>query len=187
MRVKTHFLLIALCLQIRNPARPPAVRASAAAYLGSFLARASFIGDATLRPALVYLLEFSQAYVELHALYEQQGVSLSSSSASDSFASRSLSSVNGRPGALPPLPPRVVFYAVMQAAFYVVCFTAGLLRERSGGVTFLASLPWGACVASPLDPLSRCLGSVAGLFCVCVPRVIISFHRIFTRPPLFVL
>ena len=77
----------------------------------------------------------------------------------------------GGNGLLPALPPVAVFYAVMQAACYVVCFTAGLLRSHPGGAAFLASLPWGPCIACPLDPLSRCLPSVGAEF-VRVARVL---------------
>ena len=56
-----------------------------------------------------------------------------------------------------PLNPgdtgHLVFYCVMQAVCYILCFTSKRFEQEKNGVQFLRSWDWTRILNSPLDPL----------------------------------
>ena len=66
---------------------------------------------------------------------------------------------------LPEPPSADLFSAIMQAAFYVICFRGADFRARVGGVESLRSLAWGRlCSSRVFDPLARAPPAVAREF-----------------------
>lgn len=65
----TDRLVGRLIAQVRHQERTLLLRAFASSYLGSLLARASYVDDTTLRSALYYCAEWAHGYVDLHAAH----------------------------------------------------------------------------------------------------------------------
>lgn len=66
-----------LVTHMRNSDKSPLMRATAAAYLGSFLARSSTVDDTTVRSALYFMLEWAHGYCDLweaHASHSAHAV-----------------------------------------------------------------------------------------------------------------
>ncbi len=59
------------------------------------------------------------------------------------------------------------FFSICQATMYTVCFHAAALHMKTGGVEFLASLPWRHVLLSALHPLNHCLQVPVCMFAGC--------------------
>ncbi|KAL7754086.1 DNA independent RNA polymerase I transcription factor [Sorochytrium milnesiophthora] len=105
----TQFLLFYLCSlnpalsddflgllarKIVDTAAPPILRVTAALYMASFVARASYLPPSVVRNCFLLLVQWSQAYVEK----------------------------NEAPDTFPDVERYGVFYAVTQAVLYIFCF-----------------------------------------------------------------
>jgi len=189
----TQFLLFLLCAcdvsfaerfvarllhNIRNPDKSPLMRCTCAAYAGSFLARAAYVDDTTLRSALLYLMEYAHAYVALYDAHARRGEQVARLlELQKQLPAQQLVLTDEETGTiivippgcdpascmppLVPLPPRSVWYAVVQAALYITCFHAASLHGKAGGLEYLRSLDWQPLMTCALDPLAHVLESVA--------------------------
>eukprot|EP00300_Choanocystis_sp_HF-7_P041882 c8660_g1_i1.p1 GENE.c8660_g1_i1~~c8660_g1_i1.p1 ORF type:complete len:649 (-),score=85.50 c8660_g1_i1:17-1963(-) len=116
--------------------KPAVVRAAAASYLASFLARAKYVTVATVQKALVDISQWLLAYIETHT------------------------------GDFDPnhLMAHQPFYACAQALLYVLCFHFDAISAEANGARFLAGLGLDRVVSSVLNPLAVCVGSVVEVF-----------------------
>ncbi|KAL6476432.1 hypothetical protein MHYP_G00149310 [Metynnis hypsauchen] len=124
---------------LQSPCQPPVIRQAAAAYMGSFLARAKFLPIATVRVCLDLLVPWLHLYIE------------NQDSGSKVFCDISLHGP---------------FYAACQAVFYTLIFRHKAILEGNmkKGLAYLQSLNLERIVMSQLNPLKVCLPAVTNLF-----------------------
>ncbi|KAI5629464.1 RNA polymerase I-specific transcription initiation factor RRN3 [Silurus asotus] len=124
---------------LQSPSQPAVLRQTAAAYMGSFLARAKFIPIATVRACLDLLVPWLHLYID------------SQDSGSKAFCDISLHGP---------------FYASCQAVFYTLIFRhrAILGGNMKKGLAYLQSLNLERIVMSQLNPLKVCLPAVTNMF-----------------------
>ncbi|RVE68952.1 hypothetical protein OJAV_G00072840 [Oryzias javanicus] len=136
---------------LQNPSQPVVLRQSAAAYLGSFLARAKFIPMLTVRACLDLLVSWIHGYMDSQDRSDRQvccDVSLHGP-----------------------------FYASCQALFYTLVFRHRAILETSmkKGLEYLQSMNLERVVMSQLNPLKVCLPSVAAMFAAITRKYQIVF------------
>ncbi|XP_024147068.1 RNA polymerase I-specific transcription initiation factor RRN3 [Oryzias melastigma] len=136
---------------LQNPSQPVVLRQSAAAYLGSFLARAKFIPMLTVRACLDLLVSWIHGYMD-------------SQDRSDRQVCCDIS-LHGP------------FYASCQALFYTLVFRHRAILETSmkKGLEYLQSMNLERVVMSQLNPLKVCLPSVALMFAAITRKYQIVF------------
>ncbi|KAL7860924.1 hypothetical protein AOLI_G00172730 [Acnodon oligacanthus] len=124
---------------LQSPSQPAVIRQAAAAYMGSFLARAKFLSIATVRVCLDLLVPWLHLYIE------------NQDSGSKVFCDISLHGP---------------FYAACQAVFYTLIFRHKAILEGNmkKGLAYLQSLNLERIVMSQLNPLKVCLPAVTNLF-----------------------
>ncbi|KAL7850063.1 hypothetical protein SRHO_G00194120 [Serrasalmus rhombeus] len=124
---------------LQSPSLPAVIRQAAAAYMGSFLARAKFLPIATVRVCLDLLVPWLHLYIE------------NQDSGSKVFCDISLHGP---------------FYAACQAVFYTLIFRHKAILEGNmkKGLAYLQSLNLERIVMSQLNPLKVCLPAVTNLF-----------------------
>lgn len=121
------------------------LRQSASAYLASFLARAKYVRQSTLRSTFSHLLRWITDEVE------EVGENYTDSEESKRR--------------------NTLFYTISQAVFYLLCFQGGFIAAADQGKEFLAAFLWERIIRSPMNPLKYCLESVRREF-VRVARVL---------------
>jgi RNA polymerase I-specific transcription initiation factor RRN3 len=129
-----------LCDIFESKARPPNTRMSAAAYLASYLARASYLPLTVVVESMRRLLEWCVSYAQL---------------AEDR---RNLSMTTADPVL------HGVFYCACQAVMYVLCYRLKDLTEDQRSKRVLRTLPLQELVEHYLKPLTVCLPSVVDEF-----------------------
>ena len=106
---------------------PVITRQTCCVYCASFVCRAKFVSIDIVRSVLYFSLVWVQKYIEGYDLQDRP--------------------LN------PGDPGHVVFYSVMQAVCYIVCFTSRRFEQESSGLAFLRKWDWTRILNSPLDPL----------------------------------
>lgn len=129
-----------LCNIVMAVTRSPNTRMSAAAYVASFLARASFLPLPIISATLARLASWCLAYAT-HA-------SQIAGSAQLDYDVRLHS----------------VFYSACQALLYVLCYRMPQLAGSPTELQLLHGLPLRALLSHPLNPLKMCLESVVQEF-----------------------
>ena len=140
----TRFLLH----QVGNEQIHAEARIASAAYLASFLARASFVPLSTVLPPLKHLLLWAERY-----------------------QIETISKLGGAPARL-DVALHGVFYAVMQGCLYLLCYKNSALGkpEAAGDREVIGELV-GRIVKGPLNPLKFCQDAVLIEFERCsLPR-----------------
>ena len=116
---------------------PVITRQTCCAYCASFICRASFVSIDIIRSVLYFSLTWINKYIDMlpsmrEVMYRYD--------AQDN-----------------PLNPgdtgHLVFYSIMQAVCYILCFTSKRFEQEKNGVQFLRSWDWTRILNSPLDPL----------------------------------
>uniref|UniRef100_A0A3P9MF05 RRN3 homolog, RNA polymerase I transcription factor n=1 Tax=Oryzias latipes TaxID=8090 RepID=A0A3P9MF05_ORYLA len=136
---------------LQSPSQPVVLRQSAAAYLGSFLARAKFIPMLTVRACLDLLVGWIHAYLDSQERSDRQvccDISLHGP-----------------------------FYASCQALFYTLVFRHRAILEAGmkKGLEYLQSMNLERVVMSQLNPLKVCLPSVAVMFAAVTRKYQVVF------------
>lgn len=129
-----------LCDIFISKTRPPNTRMSAAAYLASYLARASYLPQSVVLESVRRLLEWCVSYAQLAE--DRRNPCMSTAD--------------------PVL--HGVFYSACQAVMYVLCFRLKDLTEDSKLKRILRNLPLQELVEHHLKPLMVCLPSVVEEF-----------------------
>ncbi|CAI5474700.1 unnamed protein product [Closterium sp. Yama58-4] len=172
---------------LTSPSRSLNSRMSAAAYLASFLARASFIPLMHIVSSLTRVVEWCLAHSHSRRPDSPTGSSTAASRSSrgregrQGKAERAAPSPrastggpgrgsdgggtggSGSPRSQPPLAPSPqdhIFYAACQAVLYVLCYRMQHLRADSQANSALHAMPLNQLLSSHLCPLSVCLESV---------------------------
>ncbi|XP_072916598.1 RNA polymerase I-specific transcription initiation factor RRN3 [Hemitrygon akajei] len=124
---------------LQNPNNPAVMRQTAASYIGSFLARASYIPLATVKACLDLLVPWLQHYID------------SQDAGTKGYCDVAL---HGS------------FYSACQAVFYIFIFHCKQLLDGNlkKGLTYLENLNFERIVMCQLNPLKVCLPSVVNLF-----------------------
>ncbi|MCJ8739011.1 hypothetical protein PDJAM_G00042450 [Pangasius djambal] len=135
---------------LQSPSQPAVLRQAAAAYMGSFLARAKFIPIATVRACLDLLVPWLHLYID------------SQDSGSKAFCDVSLHGP---------------FYASCQAVFYTLIFRHRAILEGNmkKGLAYLQSLNLERIVMSQLNPLKVCLPAVTNMFAAIMRKYQLVF------------
>ncbi|KAM9457670.1 RNA polymerase I-specific transcription initiation factor RRN3 [Clarias gariepinus] len=135
---------------LQSPSQPAVLRQAAAAYMGSFLARAKFIPIATVRACLDLLVPWLHLYID------------SQDSGSKAFCDVSLHGP---------------FYASCQAVFYTLIFRHKAILEGNmkKGLAYLQSLNLERIVMSQLNPLKVCLPAVTNMFAAIMRKYQLVF------------
>ncbi|CAM6032913.1 unnamed protein product, partial [Sphagnum compactum] len=129
-----------LCDIFTSKMRPPNTRMSAAAYLASYLARASYLPPSVILDSVRSLLEWCVSYAQLAE--DRKNPSMSTADPV----------MHG------------VFYSACQAVMYVLCFRLKELTDDPRQKRALRTLPLQELVEHHLNPLSVCLPSVVEEF-----------------------
>ncbi|CAI7927570.1 unnamed protein product, partial [Closterium sp. NIES-54] len=172
---------------LTSPSRSLNSRMSAAAYLASFLARASFIPLMHIVSSLTRVVEWCLAHSHSRRPDSPTGSTTAASSSSrgregrQGKAERAAPSPrastggatrgrdggdtggSGSPRSQPPLAPSPqdhIFYAACQAVLYVLCYRMQHLVADSHANSALHAMPLNQLLSSHLRPLSVCLESV---------------------------
>eukprot|EP00232_Nephroselmis_pyriformis_P026413 CAMPEP_0182870090 /NCGR_PEP_ID=MMETSP0034_2-20130328/10311_1 /TAXON_ID=156128 /ORGANISM="Nephroselmis pyriformis, Strain CCMP717" /LENGTH=527 /DNA_ID=CAMNT_0025002577 /DNA_START=170 /DNA_END=1750 /DNA_ORIENTATION=+ len=145
--------------RLLSPALPANSRLAAAAYLASFLARASFVPLDVTVSALHIICQWCLTYAgEARPLAKTASVGVMTI---DSSALRRTSSVP----AMPSSQEHVVFYGAAQAVMYVLCYRMGAVARAPGTLgAQLRQLPVQALLETPLAPLAGVLSTIAQEF-----------------------
>ncbi|XP_062915161.1 RNA polymerase I-specific transcription initiation factor RRN3 [Mobula hypostoma] len=124
---------------LQNPNNPAVMRQTAASYIGSFLARASYIPLATVKACLDLLVPWLHHYID------------SQDAGTKGYCDVAL---HGS------------FYSACQAVFYIFIFHCKQLLDGNlkKGLTYLQNLNFERIVMCQLNPLKVCLPSVVNLF-----------------------
>ncbi|XP_067859350.1 RNA polymerase I-specific transcription initiation factor RRN3 isoform X2 [Heptranchias perlo] len=124
---------------MQNPNNPVVIRQAAAGYIGSFLARATYIPVVTVKACLDLLVPWLHHYID------------SQDAGSKAYCDVAL---HGS------------FYSACQAVFYIFIFRYKQLLDGNlrKGLTYLQSLNFERMVMCQLNPLKVCLPSVINLF-----------------------
>ncbi|KAK2829688.1 hypothetical protein Q7C36_017678 [Tachysurus vachellii] len=135
---------------LQSPSQPAVLRQAAAAYMGSFLARAKFVPIATVRACLDLLVPWLHLYIDTQ------------DSGSKAFCDVSLHGP---------------FYASCQAVFYTLIFRHKAIVEGSmkKGLAYLQSLNLERIVMSQLNPLKVCLPAVTNMFAAIMRKYQLVF------------
>ncbi|XP_026991720.1 RNA polymerase I-specific transcription initiation factor RRN3 [Tachysurus fulvidraco] len=135
---------------LQSPSQPAVLRQAAAAYMGSFLARAKFIPIATVRACLDLMVPWLHLYID------------SQDSGSKAFCDISLHGP---------------FYASCQAVFYTLIFRHKAIVEGNmkKGLAYLQSLNLERIVMSQLNPLKVCLPAVTNMFAAIMRKYQLVF------------
>ncbi|XP_062507998.1 RNA polymerase I-specific transcription initiation factor RRN3-like isoform X2 [Corticium candelabrum] len=142
--------LLRLWTTVESVSLSATVRQAAAAYIGSFAARAKYLPLSCVKTVLELLVGWIHRYVDQFDHL---------SSGADSF-------LHGP------------FYAVCQAVFYIFVFRhKQLLNAESdcSGLSYLQSLNLGRVVSCHLNPLMVCLDSVVNMFATLTRNYQIAF------------
>jgi len=107
------------------------LRQASAAYLGSFISRASFLSKDVVKNALTALVGWTHSYLE---------------------------KIGDR--GMPDAEVHSIFYSVSQAIFYIICFHSSIIFAPPEGQQYFNSLNFDRIVASRLNPLKFCLPAV---------------------------
>lgn len=123
----------------QSPAQPAVLRQAAAAYIGSFLARAKFLPVATVRACLDLLVPWLHRYID------------GQDSGSKAFCDVALHGP---------------FYTACQTVFYTLIFRHRAILEGSmrQGLAYLQGLNLERIVMCRLNPLKVCLPAVTNMF-----------------------
>ena len=115
---------------------PAITRQTCAAYCASFICRANFVSIDIIRSVLYFSLTWLTKYIDMHVQW---------SALTPSYEVQENPLNPGDPG-------HVVFYSLMQAVCYILCFTSKRF-EGNDSVGFLRKWAWARILNSPLDPL----------------------------------
>ncbi|XP_043713609.1 RNA polymerase I-specific transcription initiation factor RRN3-like isoform X2 [Telopea speciosissima] len=115
---------------------PPLTRMSAAAYLGSYLARAKFLSSSLIAYMLKRLVGWCYKYIQI------------------------------QDGEVKTINPQVhrIFYSGCQAVMYVLCFRMSSMVDVPPLKSQLFQMPLEQILRHPLDPLKVCLPSIVKEF-----------------------
>uniref|UniRef100_A0A7R9VSW0 RNA polymerase I-specific transcription initiation factor RRN3 n=1 Tax=Chlamydomonas euryale TaxID=1486919 RepID=A0A7R9VSW0_9CHLO len=143
---------------------PDMARCIAAAYLGSFLARAAFVPSGTVLSALTQLLAFCKKYASTAAAAPAAVSTPRASTTPMNSMPRLLVGGDAASARTSPqvLQPHAVFYACVQAAMYVLCYR--LCPGTAEGAAQLIQSLLLPLLLGPLDPLRHVLPSVSAEF-----------------------
>ncbi|KAJ2353374.1 DNA independent RNA polymerase I transcription factor, partial [Coemansia sp. RSA 2618] len=144
----------------------------AAAYLGSFVARARFLAPPIVRNVVGVLVQWANTYMDWH---EEQLVQRDAMASRQKMWIRTYAQALGGTTQQAELERHVVFFAVTQAILYMFCFRwRDLAQSQDGGPVIeseLGDLCWCAeleglqrVVFSRLNPLQACAPAVAQQF-----------------------
>uniref|UniRef100_UPI00398E6934 RNA polymerase I-specific transcription initiation factor RRN3 isoform X1 n=2 Tax=Pristiophorus japonicus TaxID=55135 RepID=UPI00398E6934 len=124
---------------MQNPNNPAVIRQAAAGYIGSFLARATYIPVITVKACLDLLIPWLHHYID------------SQDAGTKAYCDVALHGP---------------FYSACQAVFYIFIFRYKQLLDGNlrKGLTYLQSLNFERMVMCQLNPLKVCLPSVVNLF-----------------------
>ncbi|KAJ4962749.1 hypothetical protein NE237_022688 [Protea cynaroides] len=115
---------------------PPLTRMSAAAYLGSYLARAKFLSTSLIAYMLKRLVGWCYNYIQIHG---------------------------GEVKSISPQAHRI-FYSGCQVVMYVLCFRMSSMVDVPPLKSQLFQMPLEQILHHPLDPLKVCLPSIVKEF-----------------------
>lgn len=147
----TNFLL----RQVSNEQVHAEARIASAAYIASFLARASFVPLSTVLPPLHELLRWAEQYQVDFAV-----------------------KLGGAPAKL-DVALHGVFYAVMQGCLYLLCYkNAALSKPEVAHERDLLGVLVGRIVAGRLNPLKFCQDAVLIEFERCAPDLPAAVRRV---------
>lgn len=138
-------LVRALYERLAAPQQAPAIRQAAAAYLGSYLARAAYLSTATVAETVKAVIGFAVSYARE---CEVRPALCVPPSAANGDAARQ----------------NALFYASMQAALYALCYRLDALLVDGGAAETLRALPLQQLVDHPLAPLAGIMPDVADEF-----------------------
>ncbi|XP_072337912.1 RNA polymerase I-specific transcription initiation factor RRN3 [Scyliorhinus torazame] len=135
---------------MQNPNNPAVIRQAAAGYIGSFLARATYIPVVTVKACLDLLVPWIHHYID------------SQDAGTKAYCDVAL---HGS------------FYSACQAVFYIFIFRckqllSGNLRK---GLSYLQNLNFERIVMCQLNPLKVCLPSVVNLFAAITRKYQLAF------------
>ena len=121
--------------KVHDPNIPVILRQTAAAYIGSLIARAKFIPVETVKTCLRLFSEWIHNYINLLESY-----------------------------IYPDLHRHATFYSVCQTLFYVFIFRHKQLMDDPDWRNFVRKLSLDRIVTCRLNPLNFCLGTVVDMF-----------------------
>jgi RNA polymerase I-specific transcription initiation factor RRN3 len=184
----TQFLLFHACRQepqrstalarlllsrLQDARQPPVTRAACAAYLASFLARSAFVSEALVVEVLQRLADACAAYAASSAATTpSRPMSRSASGLLQYGAAAGDAATAARSGTAALAPAHQVFYAMMQALLYILCYHMeplltqrpqhpGSKPEHAAAVTLLVQQRLVPLFSHKLAPLAVCLPSVS--------------------------
>ncbi|KAJ7228301.1 RNA polymerase I-specific transcription initiation factor RRN3 [Mycena pura] len=138
-------------------ATPAVTRAAAAAYVGSFVSRATFLDREGARRVVDVLCDFMRAHLDAVEEALRAGASITSGAGSSAQSG--------------------VFYAVAQAVFLIFCFRwRDLLEDEEDGDDLVAKT--GKKWIPELAVVQRTVNSVLNPLKVCSPNVVHQFARV---------
>ncbi|KAJ2536372.1 DNA independent RNA polymerase I transcription factor, partial [Coemansia sp. RSA 1878] len=139
-------------------------KVSAAAYLGSFVARAKFLTPSVVRSVVGVLVQWANTYMDW---YEEQDVQ---------SVVRTYAQALGAPQA--EIERHVVFFAVSQAILYMFCFRWRDLAESQSGGPIVETELDSVCWCTELEGLQRIVFSRLNPLHACAPAVAQQFASV---------
>ncbi|XP_060696092.1 RNA polymerase I-specific transcription initiation factor RRN3 [Hemiscyllium ocellatum] len=135
---------------MQNPNNPAVIRQAAAGYIGSFLARATYIPVVTVKTCLDLLVPWIHDYID------------SQDAGTKAYCDVAL---HGS------------FYSACQAVFYIFVFRYKQILDGNlkMGLTYLQNLNFERIVMCQLNPLKVCLPSVVNLFAAITRKYQLAF------------
>lgn len=122
--------------KFQDPNTPTILRQTAAAYIGSIVARAKYIQPSVIITSLELLVNWIQSYIDEF----------------DNTCGKTDINKHGH------------FYSLCQATFYIFVFCHSQILEEENGLNFVRRLNFDRIVTCKLNPLKVCLPTVAKMF-----------------------
>ncbi|XP_059510164.1 RNA polymerase I-specific transcription initiation factor RRN3 isoform X2 [Stegostoma tigrinum] len=135
---------------MQNPNNPAIIRQAAAGYIGSFLARATYIPVLTVKTCFDLLVPWIHDYID------------NQDAGTKAYCDVALHGP---------------FYSACQAVFYIFIFRYKQILDRNlkKGLTYLQNLNFERIVMCQLNPLKVCLPSVVNLFAAITRKFQLAF------------
>ncbi|KAJ1858863.1 DNA independent RNA polymerase I transcription factor [Coemansia sp. RSA 1853] len=141
-------------------------KVSAAAYLGSFVARAKFLTPSVVRSVVGVLVQWANTYMDW---FEEQDVQKQARTYAQALGA-------GAPQA--DIERHVVFFAVSQAILYMFCFRWRDLAESQSGGPIVETELDSVCWCTELEGLQRVVFSRLNPLHACAPAVAQQFASV---------
>mmetsp|Transcript_12145 Transcript_12145/g.44306 ORF Transcript_12145/g.44306 Transcript_12145/m.44306 type:complete len:719 (-) Transcript_12145:53-2209(-) len=162
---------------VMGPAMPIVKRQAAAAYLTSFLARATYVPLTECASVLSTLCGYAHSYADGHRRDRNAG---RAPVETRFVVPGPVPSEGGASDVVWHMERHGVFYVICQAIMYTMCYKMDALLADRGASRIIRSLPFQTWIDSELAPLSVCLPSITAEFsaqtqrhglCSCPARV----------------